>query len=462
MAQAPDAAYSKADRGQASGGLTYGDIDREVLRLMEPPGRKYWWGVACLVALVFVGATSWLRQIYVGLGVTGLTMPTMWAVYIADFVFWVGIAHSGTLISAILYLFRTRWRTAVYRAAEAMTVFAVITAGLFPLIHLGRVWFFYWLFPYPNERWLQPDFRSPLVWDTFAVSTYLTVSTTFLLMGMVPDAAAAREASTGWRRKLYAVFSLGWQGTEEQWRHFSMVYLLLAGLATPLVISVHSVVSFDFAMAQLPGWHSTIFPPYFVAGAIFSGVAMVITLLIPMRRWLKMDKLLTPWHFDNLAKVVLLTSLILTYAYIVEAFLSWYSGDPFERMTFYMRYFGPYGYLAWIMVFCNCLAPLLLFSPRMRVNMPVLFVVSILVNIGMWLERFVIIAGSLTTNFVPSQWGFYRPSLTEILITLGSFGWFFMWFTLFSRHMPVISMTEIKEGIAWQRKALEREDAKAA
>lgn len=441
---------------------TYDDIDRAVMRTLETPGLGYWLGVGFLATIVLLAIGAWTRQIYAGLGVTGLTQPTMWAIYITNFVFWVGIAHSGTLISAILFLFRTRWRTAVYRAAETMTGFAVLTAGLFPLIHLGRSWFFYWLMPYPNERALQPDFRSPLVWDAFAVSTYLTVSWTFLLVGLIPDVAAAREESSGWRRKLYTVFALGWRGSDQQWRHFSTVYLLMAGLATPLVISVHSVVSWDFAMAQLPGWHSTIFAPYFVAGAIFSGCAMVMTLLIPMRKLLHLENEITPWHFDNLAKIVLLTSLVVSYAYITESFMAWYSADPFEIKTFQMRYWGPYGPLYWMMVFCNCVVPLLLFSPRIRTNLKALFVISIFVNIGMWLERFVIIAGSLTTNFMPSQWGFYHPSLTEITITLGSFAWFLMLFTLFSRVFPIVSMTEVKEGIAWLRQALVESYKKAA
>jgi len=441
---------------------TYADIDRAVMRTLEPPGRIYWLGVGFLAMVVALSIGAWTNQIYTGLGVTGLRQPNMWAIYITDFVFWVGIAHSGTLISAILFLFRTRWRTAVYRAAEAMTGFAVITAGLFPLIHLGRAWFFYWLLPYPNQRWLQPDFRSPLVWDAFAVSTYLTVSWTFLLVGLIPDVATAREESSGWRRKLYTVFSIGWRGTEQQWRHFSTAYLLMAGLATPLVISVHSVVSWDFAMAQLPGWHSTIFAPYFVAGAIFSGCAMVMTLLIPMRSLLHLENEITAWHFDNLAKIVLLTSLVVTYAYITESFLAWYSTDPFEIKTFQMRYWGPYGPLFWIMVLCNCIIPLLLFSPRIRVNLKALFIISIFVNIGMWLERFVIIAGSLGTNFMPSQWGFFHPSLTEIVISLGSFAWFLMLFVLFARVFPILSMTEVKEGIVWLRKALIESYKKAA
>jgi Ni/Fe-hydrogenase subunit HybB-like protein len=324
---------------------TFADIDRSVRAILEPPGLRYWLWISFLLALVLTGAGLWTNQIYNGLQVTGLGDPVMWAVYITNFVFWVGIAHSGTLISAILFLFRTRWRTAVYRAAETMTIFAVATAGLFPVIHLGRPWFFYWLAPYPNERFLQPDFRSPLTWDFFAISTYLTISSLFWFTGLIPDVANVREVATGWRKKLYTIVALGWQGSDRQWRHFSMAYLLLAGLATPLVLSVHSVVSWDFAMAQLPGWHSTIFAPYFVAGAIFSGVAMVLTLLIPMRWVMGLEDLITPWHLDNLAKVILLTSLVVSYAYVVESFMTWYSQDPIELMTFHIRYFGPWGWM---------------------------------------------------------------------------------------------------------------------
>ena len=442
--------------------IGYGDVDRLVLRALTPPGRKYWAFVALLALTVGAGASTWMFQVWTGLGVTGLRQPVMWATYITNFVFWVGIAHSGTLISAILFLFRSRWRTPVYRAAETMTVFAVMTAGLFPLIHLGRVWFFYWLLPYPNERWLQPNFRSPLVWDAFAVSTYLIVSVTFLFMGLIPDVAAARDAATGWRRRFYELLALGWRGTDEQWRHFSMAYLLMAGLATPLVISVHSVVSWDFAMAQLPGWHSTIFAPYFVAGAIFSGCALVLTLLIPMRRLLGLEDALAPWHFDNLAKVILLMSLVVTYSYLSESFMAWYSANPFERTTYQMRYWGPYAPLFWTMVTCNCIIPLALFAPRVRRNLKALFVISLFINVGMWLERFVIIAGSLSTNFMPSQWGVYRPTWVEITITVASFAWFLMWFTLFAKFLPIVSMTELKEGIPWLRQAREDAGARAA
>jgi len=433
---------------------SYIDIDRNVQRAMAPGGLKYWLWVAFCAFLTALGMIFWTNQIYKGLGVTGYGQPNMWAVYITDFVFWVGIAHSGTLISAILFLFRVRWRTAVYRCAETMTVFAVLTAGLFPLIHLGRVWFFYWCVPYPNERFLQPDFRSPLVWDFFAISTYLTISTVFLFTGLIPDLANAREVSTGWRKTLYTILSFGWQGTDRQWRNFSMVYLLLAGFATPLVLSVHSVVSWDFAMTQLPGWHSTIFAPYFVAGAIFSGCGLVLTLIIPMRKLMKIEDLVTIWHLDNLAKVVLLTSLIITYSYATESFMVWYTQDPIEIMTFNQRYYGPQGYLFWMMVACNCAIPLLLFIPRIRTNTVCLFIISIFVNIGMWLERFVIIAGSLATNTEPSQWRFYVPKLTEVVITVGSFGWFLMNFSLFAKFMPIVSMTELKEGIGWLRHAV--------
>lgn len=443
--------------------ISYAEIDRDVLKTLETPGRVYWAGVAFLFALIALAAAAWTRQIYVGLGVTGLRQPVMWAVYITNFVFWVGIAHSGTLISAILFLFRVRWRTAVYRSAEAMTLFAVATAGLFPIIHLGRSWYFYWLLPYPNERWLQPNFRSPLVWDAFAVGTYATVSAIFLFFGMIPDVAAARDQTApGIRRTLYSILGLGWRGTNEQWRHYSMAYLLLAGLATPLVISVHSVVSWDFAMAQLPGWHSTIFAPYFVAGAIFSGVAMVITIMIPTRAMLGLEKLVTPWHFDNLAKVVLFTSIIMSYSYATESFTVWYAGDPYELVTFHQRYFGPIAPFFWAMIFCNCVVPLLLFSPKIRINLKLLWGITIFVNIGMWLERFVIIAGSLATNFMPNTWAFFRISLTEFLITIGSFAWFLFLFTLFCRVIPIVSMTELKEGATWLRQALRAPYSKAA
>ncbi len=438
------------------------DVNRVVLRALAPPGLRFYAFLAFLAAGTAAGGFAWYHQIYSGLGVTGLRQPTMWAVYITDFVFWVGIGHAGTLISAILYLFRSRWRTPVYRAAETMTIFAIATAGLFPLIHLGRVWFFYWLLPYPNERWLQPNFRSPLVWDAFAVSTYFTVSIVFYLIGLMPDAAAAREGTTGWRRRLYAFLSFGWQGSDAQWRHMQTVYLLLAGFVTPLVLSVHSVVSWDFAMAQLPGWHSTIFAPYFVAGAILSGCGMVMTLLIPTRRLLGLEDTLTAWHFDNLAKLTLGLSLVVSYSYAAESFMAWYSGDPYEQTTFAMRYWGPYGWIFWLTIACNSVIPLVLFSPRIRRNLRALFVVSIFINIGMWAERYMLIAGSLATSFETAQWAFHRPTWVEVTITAGSFCWLVMWFTLFTKLVPIVSMTEVKEGLSWLRQARHERATRAA
>ena len=432
----------------------YIDVDRQAQYAFSPGGLKYWLWVLFCAFLTALGGAWWMHQVYYSFDITGYGQPTMWAVYITNFVFWVGIAHSGTLISAILFLFRVRWRTGIFRLAETMTIFAVATAGLFPLIHLGRVWNFYWLIPYPNERYLQPDFRSPLVWDLFAISTYLTLSVLFLFTGLIPDIANAREKATGFRRTIYTILSFGWQGTDRQWRNFSMVYLLLAGFCTPLVLSVHSVVSWDFAMTQLPGWHSTIFAPYFVAGAIFSGCALVLTLAIPMRRLMKLENLITIWHLDNLAKVVLLTSVVMTYSYATESFMVWYTQDPIELATFHERYFGPQGYLFWIMIFCNCAVPLLIFIPRVRTNTIWLFIISIFINIGMWLERFVIIAGSLDTSQDPSQWRFYVPHATEILITVGSFGWFLMNFSLFAKFLPIVSMTELKEGIKYLKQAV--------
>ncbi|TMB35352.1 MAG: hydrogenase [Deltaproteobacteria bacterium] len=422
-------------------------IEERVHAAQGKGGRLYWVLLACAIGATGIGAYSWSRIIRFGMGETGLNRPVAWGVLITDFVFWVGIAHSGTLISAILFLFRARFRTAVYRVAEAMTVFAVATAGLFPIIHLGRPWFGYWILPYPNERSLWINFRSPLVWDAFAISTYLVVSSLFLLSGLVPDAAALRDATSGWRRRLYAMVSLGWRGTDEEWRHHSRAYLFFAAFATPLVISVHSVVSWDFAVSVVPGWHSTLFPPYFVAGAILSGVAMVLTLLVPLRRALGIEELVTRRHLDLLSRLVLLTSLIVTFSYGMEFVLALWRGPRVELETLLFRAFGSYAPLFWTMVFCNCAAPLLLFFPRIR-NTPIaLFFLGIVVNVGMWLERFNIVVTSLSHNRIPFDWGTYRPSLVELGITLGSFGWFFTWFLVFLKLLPAVSIAELKEEV---------------
>ena len=426
--------------------MSFRKINDDILRTLQAPGPLYFAGLGLVLAVLLWGIYGWTHQIQVGLGVAGYEPPILWAVYITNFVFWIGIAHSGTLISAVLFLFRARWRTAVARASEAMTVFAVMTAGLFPIIHLGRSWLVYWLIPYPNERGLWVNFRSPLIWDVFAITTYLTVSALFLYLGLIPDLASARDRIQDGRRHLYRALALGWRGTDRQWRHFNSLYGFFAALATPLVVSVHSVVSWDFAMSILPGWHSTIFAPYFVAGAIFSGLAMVITLLIPMRTLLHLEEYITLQHFENLAKLIIPTSLIVSYAYVIEFFIAWYTGNVFERGTFVDRASGSYAPLFWTTVVCNCVIPLSLFWKRVRTNLGALFVISILINIGMWLERFVIIAGSLAHSFDPAEWvGLYRPTWVEAAITAGSFAWFFLFFLLFVKNFPAISMTEVKE-----------------
>lgn len=425
--------------------LTYGQVDRDILRAMEAPGRLYYIVFLLNLLVLAWGAFAWRYQIVHGMGVSGLTHPVMWAIYITNFVFWVGIAHSGTLISAILYLFRVRWRAGVYRTAEAVTVFALFTAGLFPLIHLGRPWFFYWLLPYPQLGGLWVNFRSPLVWDVFAVMTYMIISMLFFFTGLVPDVAVVRNRTRGWRHRLYAFLAQGWQGTDRQWRHYKAAYLFLAALATPLVISVHSVVSWDFAQSIVAGWHSTIFAPYFVAGAIHSGLAMVITLLIPLRRIFRLNAYVTQSHLENLAKLIILTGLIVGYAYIVETYIAWYSNNVPEWQRFTFQVTGEYAIPFWIMILFNSLVPLLFFVKRIRTSTPWLFGIAILINIGMWTERFVIIVTGLAHEYDPYSWGLYFPTWVDISITLGSFAWFFFWFLLFAKLLPVVSIAEVKE-----------------
>jgi len=423
-------------------------IDKSAEDTQQAPGLGWGALVALAVACIAIGAYSWSLIIRFGMQYTGLNRPVGWGVLITDFVFWVGIAHSGTLISAILFLFRARFRTAVYRAAEAMTVFGVMTAGLFPIIHLGRPWYAFWILPYPNQRHLQINFRSPLVWDAFAISTYFCVSAMFLLAGLMPDAAALRDGSQGLRRRFYALFAMGWRGTAEEWRHHGRAYLFFAAFATPLVISVHSVVSWDFAVSIVPGWHSTLFPPYFVAGAILSGVSMVITLLIPIRRAMKLEGLITMQHLDMLSRLVLLTSLIVTYSYSTEFLLALRGGASPERDTLLYRATGAFWPLFWLMVLGNCIGPLFLFLKRVRGSLLGLFAVCALVNVGMWLERFNIVVSSLEHNRIPFDWGAYHPRLAEIGITVGSFGWFFFWFLLFLKLLPSVSIAELKEEAA--------------
>jgi molybdopterin-containing oxidoreductase family membrane subunit len=410
-------------------------------------GTKAWFaGLAVAITALLIGISAWMYQLYFGLGVAGYSPPVMWGVYIITFVFWIGIGHAGTLISAILYLFRAGFRTTIYRCAEAMTVFAVMTAGLFPILHLGRPWKFFWLIPYPNWRLIWPQFKSPLVWDVFAILTYLTVSTTFLYLGLIPDIAALRDRETHpVRKRIYSVLSMGWRNSDREWRHFARAYLFLAAFSTPLVLSVHSVVSFDFAMALTPGWHATIFPPYFVAGAIFSGIGMVFTIIIPIRRWFGLKRYVTINHLDAAAKLCLFTSLVVGLAYLTEFWVAWYSGNEFEQAYFINRVFGQWWWAAWIMLSCNMLLPLTLFKQSLRRNTTWLFILSIFINIGMWFERFVIVIPSLSHEFEPWQWTNYSPAWVDWAILLGSFGWFSMWFLLFIKQMPVIALAEVKE-----------------
>ncbi|OGP84047.1 MAG: hydrogenase [Deltaproteobacteria bacterium RBG_13_65_10] len=430
-------------------GDAFRKINRDILATLDRPKPGYWVLLFFAVSLVGWGAFAFCYQTYWGLGVAGYAPPVMWAVYITNFVFWVGIAHAGTLISAILYLFRAKWRASVNRSAEAMTVFAVMTAGLFPMIHLGRVWKFYYLMPYyPNRLTIWPNFKSPLVWDVFAVSTYFTISSIFLFVGLIPDTASARDRCTDWRKPIYTVLSLGWQGTSVHWRHYNRAYIFLAALATPLVLSVHSVVSWDFAMSIVPGWHTTIFAPYFVAGAIFSGLGMVLTILVPLRKILKMEEYITLDHMEGMAKLVLLTSTIVFYSYLMEFFIAYYCGEPVERASTLFRLFGHYWWATWTMLTCNAIIPLVLWFKSVRRNTIALFIVSIFVNIGMWFERFVIIVTSLSHEYEPAMFRNYSPTWIEYSITAASFAWWGMYFLLFIKFLPAVSIAEYKELIA--------------
>jgi molybdopterin-containing oxidoreductase family membrane subunit len=382
-----------------------------------------------------------------GVGIWGIDIPVAWSFAITDFVWWIGIGHAGTLISAFLLLMHQKWRTSINRIAEAMTIFAVMCAGIFPLLHLGRPWFFYWLLPYPNTMALWPQFRSALVWDVFAVSTYFTVSLLFWYMGMIPDLATLRDRSTGrLAQTFYGALALGWRNSARHWHHYEMAYLLLGGLATPLVISVHSVVSSDFAITVLPAWHETVFPPYFVAGAIFSGFAMVILLCIPIRHLYHLKEFITMEHLDVMAKLVLATSLLTSYGYLSEQFLSWYAGETVEHYTYLNRLigFGQYATITWILFTCNSIVPQILWIRPLRRNEYVLFVVSLLVLVGMWLERYMIINTSLHRDFLPSSWGMFRPTIWDILTFTGSLGVFGVAFLLFARLLPIISMSETR------------------
>ena len=406
-----------------------------------------WWFIAFAfsssIVLLLFGMIGYL--VWEGIGVWGLNIPVGWGWAIVNFVFWVGIGHAGTLISAILFLFRQKWRTSINRFAEAMTIFAVMCAGIFPGIHVGRIWVAYWMFPIPNSMSMWPNFKSPLLWDVFAVSTYFTVSLLFWYVGLIPDLATLRDRATSKVKKsIYGLFALGWRGANKHWQRYEKAYLILAAIATPLVLSVHTIVSFDFAVSQVPGWHTTIFPPYFVAGAIFSGFAMVLTLLIIARKLYGLEHIITLRHLENMNKFILATGTMVGYAYAMEFFIAWYSGNPYETYAFLNRALGPYAWAYWIMVSCNVISPQLFWFKKLRTSIPVMFVVSIFVNIGMWFERFVITVTSLHRDFLPSSWGYYTPTFVDVCTFIGSFGLFFTLFLLFLKFLPMVSISEIK------------------
>lgn len=428
------------------GHKTYHQITEDLVKPTEKAPPLSWIAVFIpAVALLGLGAFATFWTIFVGIGTWNLNRTINWGWDITNFVWWIGIGHAGTLISAILLLFRQKWRTGVNRAAEAMTIFAVMCAGFFPLVHMGRIWNAMFIFPYPNTRGsLWTNFNSALLWDVFAISTYFTVSLLFWYTGLVPDLATIRDRAKGLRKKIYSFFSLGWTGAAKHWQRWEYLSLVLAGLATPLVLSVHTIVSFDFATSMIPGWHTTIFPPYFVAGAVFSGFAMVLTLMLIARKVLHLEQYITLAHIESMNKVILTTGSIVGVAYITELFISWYSGYIYEQFAFFNRAFGVYWWSYFGMMFANVISPQFFWSKKLRTNIWFTFFISILINIGMWFERFVIIATTLARDFIPSSWSYYSPSWVEISLYLGTFGLFFTLFLIFARVAPVVAVAEIK------------------
>ncbi|TGN20098.1 NrfD/PsrC family molybdoenzyme membrane anchor subunit [Leptospira idonii] len=429
-----------------TGGKSIKDVTVDIAKPNEDFPTKLWWNafsIALTITLIDVAIIGYL--FYEGLYLLGINNPVGWGFFVVNFVFWIGIGHAGTLISAVLFLFRQGWRTGINRAAEAMTIFAVLVAASNLILHVGRPWVGFWLFPYPNERGpLWVNFRSPLIWDTFAVSTYLSISVVFWYLGLIPDLASLRDRATEtWRKTLYSILSFGWVGSAKSWSHLEIVSMILAALSTPLVLSVHTIVSFDFAVSILPGWHTTIFPPYFVAGAIFSGFAMVVTLMVIAREVFNLKDYITMKHLDNMNKIMMVTGLIVGLAYGTEFFIAWYSGNEYEGFAFWNRAFGPYGWAYFIMISCNVLSPQVFWFRKLRYNIPVMFIASLVVNVGMWFERFVIMM-TLNRDFLPSSWAMYTPTLFDYAMLIGTFGIFFTLFLLWCRIMPVIAIAEVK------------------
>jgi len=429
-------------------GHTFGSVTDKIASLVLTKKTPIGWfvGFAISFSLLMVMLVTVAHLLFTGIGIWGNNIPIGWAFDIINFVWWIGIGHAGTLISAILLLLKQQWRTSINRFAEAMTLFAVACAGMFPILHMGRSWIgFYWLMPYPNTMGLWPNFKSPLIWDVFAVSTYATVSALFWYVGLIPDLATLRDRAQNQLVKVvYGFFAVGWRGSARHWANYEIAYLILAGLSTPLVLSVHTVVSFDFSAGIVPGWHATIFPPYFVAGAIYAGFAMVLTLAIPLRKAYGLEDFITMRHIENMAKVMLATSLIVAYGYSMEAFMAWYSGNTYERFMMWNRMFGPYGWSYWLLIFCNVFVINTLWIKKLRTNTVYLFVVSLIVGVGMWLERFVIIVTSLHRDFLPSSWGSYRGTPWDYSMFFGTIGLFLTLFFLFIRFLPTISIFEMR------------------
>jgi molybdopterin-containing oxidoreductase family membrane subunit len=425
---------------------TFSSITALVGDLVEKPAPMGWYiafGISNILLFVLLGSIGYL--VWEGTGIWGLNNPVGWGWAIVNFVWWVGIGHAGTLISAILFLFRQDWRTAINRFAEAMTIFAVICALVFPGIHVGRIWAAYWMFPVPNQMGMWPNFNSPLLWDVFAVSTYFTVSLLFWFVGLVPDFATLRDrVKSKIGRIVYGIFALGWRGGNRQWQNYEKAYMILAGLATPLVLSVHTIVSFDFAVSIVPGWHTTIFPPYFVAGAVFSGFAMVLTLMIIARKIYGLKDIMTDDHIEKMNIVLMTTGSMVGFAYIMEFFIAWYGAVEYERFAFINRAFGPYAWAYWTMMACNVFSPQFFWSKKLRRSVGFTFFISIVVNIGMWFERFVITVTSLANDYLPSAWDYYTPTIFDASTYLGTFGLFFTFFLLFLRFFPVVAIAEIK------------------
>ena len=432
--------------------ITPAQVTADVLApIYRAPHPLWWLGLLMAVGLACLAMGTFAVQMSEGIGILGINQTVGWGSYITNFVFWVGIGHAGTLISAILFLFRQRWRTSINRSAEAMTIFAVCCAGIFPLMHTGRPWVDFWLFPYPNSRELWPQFRSPLMWDVFAISTYATTSLLFWYLGLIPDFATIRDRSKNKiQRMFYSVLAMGWKGKVTNWVHYERAYAQFAWIATPLVLSVHSTVSFDFATSKVPGWHTTIFPPYFVAGAIFGGFGMVVTLLVPMRKLLHLEKYITINHLELCNKVILATSMIVGYAYAMEFFAAWFSEDLPERHQFLYRLGGDHSWVFWTMTLCNCVAPMFFWAKRVRRSLLAMWIISVFVNIGMWFERFNIFVLSLENDMIPARWAFFEGTAFDWLVTAGTFGIFFTLFLVFCKWAPTIAIAEVKSVLPWR------------